>query len=44
MSKACSETVATSMEKGCSLRIAWYSNAIKKIDDQFEGAGIPLAR
>jgi len=44
MEEAVKETVKTSIEKNCSLRIACYSNAIMKIHNHFETAGIPLAR
>lgn len=44
MSTAVAETIETSLKTGCSLRIACYSNAIKKIHQHFETAGMPLAR
>jgi glutamate dehydrogenase (NAD(P)+) len=44
MSQAVKETRETCLKLNCSLRIACYSNAIQKIHQHFEIAGIPLAR
>jgi len=43
MSTAVLETIETALSLGCSMRMACYSNAILKIHNHFETAGMPLA-
>lgn len=43
MSIAVQETKATALKKKCSLRMACYSNAITKMHEYYELAGMPLA-
>lgn len=44
MSVAVKETKETCLELHCSMRIAVYVNAIRKIHSHFEVAGMPLAK
>jgi hypothetical protein len=44
MGQAVIETKDTALNDGVSLRIAAYKNAIMKLHNHFEVAGMPLAR